>query len=68
MHKAGRLHNVACRTNMTMQERTVRATRELNNTMHAADVTNFLQLIRAHRAGSGERRVSEHTQMGWGHS
>eukprot|EP00959_Pyramimonas_sp_CCMP1952_P026535 556575-Pyramimonas_sp.AAC.1 len=53
MHKAGRLRNVARRTNMTTQERTVRATRELNNTVRAADVANILRLIRAARKGVG---------------
>eukprot|EP00959_Pyramimonas_sp_CCMP1952_P224087 4685320-Pyramimonas_sp.AAC.1 len=41
MHTAGRQHTMARRTNMTLQERTVRATRELSNTVHTADVTIF---------------------------
>eukprot|EP00959_Pyramimonas_sp_CCMP1952_P209896 4391645-Pyramimonas_sp.AAC.1 len=49
---------------MTMQERTVRATRELNNTAHTADVTNFLRLIRA--AGRGVERGGSVSTRKWG--
>eukprot|EP00959_Pyramimonas_sp_CCMP1952_P386120 8092530-Pyramimonas_sp.AAC.1 len=41
MHKAGGQHTMACRPNMTLPGRTVRATRELNNILHTADVANF---------------------------
>eukprot|EP00959_Pyramimonas_sp_CCMP1952_P314114 6575640-Pyramimonas_sp.AAC.1 len=49
---------------MTQQERIMHTIRELNSTVHTADVTNFLRLIRAAgrrggRGGSGGTRIWE---------
>eukprot|EP00959_Pyramimonas_sp_CCMP1952_P123914 2590657-Pyramimonas_sp.AAC.1 len=57
-HKAGWLHDAARKTDMTKQELIMHTTRELNSTVHTADVTNFSRQIRAagrrgERGGSG---------------
>eukprot|EP00959_Pyramimonas_sp_CCMP1952_P417746 8752163-Pyramimonas_sp.AAC.1 len=54
MRKTRRQHTMACRPNMTLQKRAVRATWRLYETLYTAGVANFYDHSGLREGGRGE--------------